>query len=411
MGFLSNDEVIDCSATDLIGQYVGQTGPKVIQKFDEALGKVLFVDEAYRLGEGTFAKEAIDEFVDCLTKPKYKSKLIVVLAGYEDEINRLLSVNPGLSSRFPEEIFFHNLDPEMCLDLLVKQLKKNDKFELGVCDSASLQQTIKDYFKALAALNGWGNGRDIDTLTQRIIGEVLKTGVPVNGKLRVTWETIKAQLSRLHVERRARTLSQSKDLSEKFPSLNIAEQCQQYQPPAASAQNTSFNNAIEDNPPPPVDDEDQSHLHTSIQRDPGVPDDIWHQLQQDAQAQTKAEQDLAEAISASEAAQRKLTQEAEIETKRLEAESQAQAQAEKDDEEARRRQEAMRIKAIEARRKAEQERQRQEQLLLEQQREAKAQQKLRQMGVCPVGFRWIKQAGGYRCAGGSHFIGNEQLGM
>lgn len=77
MGFLADATVVDCSATDLIGQYVGHTGPKVQKKFDEALGRILFIDEAYRLAEGHFAKEAMDEIVDCLTKERYHNKLVV----------------------------------------------------------------------------------------------------------------------------------------------------------------------------------------------------------------------------------------------------------------------------------------------------------------------------------------------
>ena len=61
MGFLATAELIDVSATDLVAQYIGQTGPKVQQLLDKALGKVLFIDEAFRLGEGHFAKEAMDE--------------------------------------------------------------------------------------------------------------------------------------------------------------------------------------------------------------------------------------------------------------------------------------------------------------------------------------------------------------
>ena len=69
MGFLSTAAVHECSATDLVAGYVGQTGLKTIQLLEKALGKVLFVDEAYRLGEGAFATEAINELVDSLTKP------------------------------------------------------------------------------------------------------------------------------------------------------------------------------------------------------------------------------------------------------------------------------------------------------------------------------------------------------
>lgn len=81
MGFLGTAEVVECSATDLIGQYIGQTGPKVQQQFDKALGKVLFIDEAYRLGQGHFSKEAMGEIVDATTKDKYAKKMIIILAG------------------------------------------------------------------------------------------------------------------------------------------------------------------------------------------------------------------------------------------------------------------------------------------------------------------------------------------
>lgn len=104
MGLLTTTEVVEISATDLIGQYIGHTGPKTQQMLEEGLGKILFIDEAYRLVEGHFAKEAMDEIVDCVTKPKFAGKLIVILAGYDQNINQLMSVNPGLTSRFPESI-------------------------------------------------------------------------------------------------------------------------------------------------------------------------------------------------------------------------------------------------------------------------------------------------------------------
>ncbi|KAG7148715.1 NFX1-type zinc finger-containing protein 1 like [Verticillium longisporum] len=94
MGFLASADVLDCSATDLIGQFVGQTGPKVQQLLDKALGRVLLIDEAYRLANGQFAKEALDELVDAVTKDKYKGSLVIILAGYENDINRLMNVNP-----------------------------------------------------------------------------------------------------------------------------------------------------------------------------------------------------------------------------------------------------------------------------------------------------------------------------
>lgn len=118
MGLLSTKEYVDCSASDLVAQYVGQTGPKTVSVLRRGLGKVLFIDEAYRLSEGQFAKEAIDELVDSLTKPQFFGKMVVILAGYTENMHSLLGVNPGLSSRFPEEIIFQNMSAEECLALL-----------------------------------------------------------------------------------------------------------------------------------------------------------------------------------------------------------------------------------------------------------------------------------------------------
>jgi len=126
MGFLSSTEVIECSASDLVGQYVGQTGPKTKAVFEKALGRVLFVDEAYRLGEGHFAKEAIDELVDIMTQERFRSKIVVILAGYDQDMNKLMTVNTGLSSRFPEEIVFCNMPAPRCLELLKGELKKKN---------------------------------------------------------------------------------------------------------------------------------------------------------------------------------------------------------------------------------------------------------------------------------------------
>ncbi|KAJ5249492.1 hypothetical protein N7524_011808 [Penicillium chrysogenum] len=101
--------VIETSATDLVGQYVSQMGPKTQKVLEQALGKVLFIDEAYRLAEGDFSREAVDELVDCITTPRYAQKLIIILAEYDADINHLMSINSSLRSRFPESIQFEPL--------------------------------------------------------------------------------------------------------------------------------------------------------------------------------------------------------------------------------------------------------------------------------------------------------------
>lgn len=142
----------------------------------------MFIDEAYRLAGGAFAQEAVDEPVDSMTKPEYQGKLIIILDGYVDDINHLLSTNPGLSSRFPETIDFDALGAEDCVKLLAGLLSKK-RDELGkrnkVLDMACLETPseafgaeIVDKFRALAAIEGWGSARDVKQLAKLMFRRV-----------------------------------------------------------------------------------------------------------------------------------------------------------------------------------------------------------------------------------------------
>lgn len=148
MGILGSSDYVECSASDLIGQYIGHTGPKTQGKLTEALGRVLFIYEAYRFCDSQFGREAVNELVDCLTKPKYMGKIVVILAGYTHQIDDLLRINPGFSSRFPEEVVFENMDPEKCLELLDHEIKKQ---EIDItpptnCISPDKRQQMLDIF-------------------------------------------------------------------------------------------------------------------------------------------------------------------------------------------------------------------------------------------------------------------------
>ena len=174
MGILGSAEVIECSASDLVGQYVGQTGPKTKKLFEKALGKVLFVDEAYRLSQGHFAQEAIDELVGLITQPTFKSKLIIILAGYEQDMNNLMSVNSGLSSRFPHQFVFCNMEARDCLKIVLKELKKKKiRFPELEDESSSVYNEMKDLVENLVSLPDWGNARDMMTLSTELISKAL----------------------------------------------------------------------------------------------------------------------------------------------------------------------------------------------------------------------------------------------
>jgi hypothetical protein len=144
-------------------------------------------------------------------------------------------------------------------------------------------------------------------------------------------------------------------------------------------------------------------------RDPGVTDAVWHELQQAKLAAAAGEAEHARLVQEEEQKVEAIRQ-AELE---LAALKKAEQEAKEDEE--KRRIEAERLKRELERRKREAElgeleRQRREREK-EREREKVAQKKLRDLGVCEAGFRWIKQAGGYRCAGGFHFVSDAQLGL
>lgn len=179
MGFLSTSEVVECSASDLISQWVGGTAPKVLELFDRALGKVLFIDEAYRLGKKSrtagsrsYEDEAIGELVDCMTKPKYLNKLVIVLAGYDQGMDALMRVNPGLRGRFPTDIMFRPMTPRQCKEHLVNLIHEDgifirDKDEEDEKDALLL-------LHKLALTPDWSNARDIKTLAGIVVSEVYR---------------------------------------------------------------------------------------------------------------------------------------------------------------------------------------------------------------------------------------------
>lgn len=378
MGFLATAEVFECSATDLIGQYIGQTGPKVQKLLDQALGRVLFVDEAYRLADGHFAKEAMDELVDCTTKDKYAKKLIIILAGYEEDINRLMTMNPGLTSRFPEVIDFRSLTAEECVQLLTQMLqarkttmksnrKKKVDLDLSILEAPdrSFFELLKQTFSQLSHQNNWASARDVGTLAKSIFNQTIKdkNGI-ASGHLHVTEMTVTSELTKMLQERASRSQNATAPpLQMPFDMPPPAAPPVQGPPRATAATTQHVTTEPADDPTqeekPNPKAKTQTKPDSQSKRDAGVSDEVWEQLQKDREAEERREQehkDLLEAARTAREAERE-----KIVKKLL-------------DEEARRK------------------------------REAEAKKKLAMMGACPVGYEWIKQSGGYRCAGGSHFM-------
>jgi hypothetical protein len=416
-GFLAKAEVVECSATDLIGQYLGQTGPKVQKVLENALGRVLFIDEAYRLAEGPFAKEAMDEIVDCLTKEKFAQKLIVILAGYDQDINRLMAQNPGLTSRFPEAIVFTPLTPLDCVNLLVELLegrkhdmkKRNKILDLSALEAprSDFQKTLLDGFETLGSTSNWANARDIQTLAKAIFTKLIARGATRQQSVIVTEDDVVFALGSMISERSQREadgqVQQSTTASN--PSLP--------QLPSRPV-NRSHATAHSDSRSVASPKQTDMAATAEAQRDIGVSDAAWEQLQRDKAAALHREEEYHKLTKEISDKQREISKRQEVAETRLHQAAESNAEQAAIDE-------ARRLREL-ARVQHELDRRAQQQILdeLTRKREAEdearkkdveAQRKLKTMGVCPAGFRWTKQSGGYRCAGGFHFVTDRELGL
>jgi len=125
LGILSSGKFIKVTRADLVAGYVGQTAIKTRDVIEESLGGVLFIDEAYSLGndekQDSFAKECIDTLCEALST--YKDSFMVIIAGYEEELKScLFNHNKGLESRFTWRYHTCDYSPEEMREIFIKKV-------------------------------------------------------------------------------------------------------------------------------------------------------------------------------------------------------------------------------------------------------------------------------------------------
>ncbi|MBA2281017.1 MAG: AAA family ATPase [Acidimicrobiia bacterium] len=155
LGVLDKGHLVETDRAGLVAGFVGQTATKVVAVFDEADQGTLIIDEAYSLirgGDNDFGREAIDTIVKLVEDRR--DRVIVIMAGYPDEMAELVAANPGLRSRFPKTIHFPDYSGEELLAILETLVKKGG-YELT--DEAKAR--AKAWFDAVPREHGFGNGR------------------------------------------------------------------------------------------------------------------------------------------------------------------------------------------------------------------------------------------------------------
>lgn len=167
LGILSEGHLIEVDRSDLVAGYVGQTAVKTREIIKKAYGGVLFIDEAYTLAKGSgndFGQEAIDTILKEMEDNR--DNLVVIVAGYDKLMEKFISSNPGLRSRFKNYLQFSDYTGEELYKIFLGLCKKN---EYTVAESAAAE--LEKYFEKLYQNRGnnFGNGRDVRNIFESIV--------------------------------------------------------------------------------------------------------------------------------------------------------------------------------------------------------------------------------------------------
>ncbi|MGW7447210.1 right-handed parallel beta-helix repeat-containing protein [Kitasatospora sp. NPDC054795] len=156
LGVLQRGHLVEVARVDLVGEHIGSTAIRTAAAFDRARGGVLFIDEAYALapedGARDFGREAIDTLVKLMED--HRDEVVVIVAGYTAEMERFLSANPGVSSRFSRTIGFPDYTADELLEIARAQCAEHE-YAL----SEDTEKSLLEHFGGLERGPTFGNGR------------------------------------------------------------------------------------------------------------------------------------------------------------------------------------------------------------------------------------------------------------
>ncbi len=168
LGVLSKGHLVEVDRSGLVKGYMGQTAPAVTEVVEEAMGGILFIDEAYTLtvnkADGDFGQEAVDTLLKAMED--HRDELIVIVAGYPDLMQSFLDSNPGLKSRFNKFVFFEDYTPEEQL-FIFEGMCEQQEYTLSEEAKSHAKAHFEEVMKQLP--DNFANARDVRNYLEKAI--------------------------------------------------------------------------------------------------------------------------------------------------------------------------------------------------------------------------------------------------
>ena len=164
MGVLKKGHLVEVDRAELVAGYVGQTAIKTKEKIEEAMGGILFIDEAYTLAKGgnDFGQEAIDTILKEMEDNR--DSFVVIVAGYPEPMKKFLESNPGLKSRFNKNIFFEDYSEDELFEIFYSSCNR-----YGMWLTEEAKNTLKNYLHMLCQNKpeNFANGREMRNIFEQ----------------------------------------------------------------------------------------------------------------------------------------------------------------------------------------------------------------------------------------------------
>ena len=180
IGLLKSGHLIEAERADLVGEYIGHTAAQTKAVVAKAMHGVLFIDEAYILAPpnapNDFGKEAIATLI--AEMEENRGRLVVIVAGYKDEMERFIDSDPGLKSRFKTFIDFQDYSPAELSKILVHMAEEDGtRFSVDAMTAASELMESLDTGK-----KGFGNGRTVRNIFEECLARQANRSAESHGK-------------------------------------------------------------------------------------------------------------------------------------------------------------------------------------------------------------------------------------